>query len=124
MNDRFDDIMSRLSAQQPVLDNPDAMADMVMARIQEERPVSRRRLLLRVVHATSTVAASMLILLYVWQMFDVAEPVRQQSVAVQTPVIESNRYFRFSQCRSLQEVASEMRRIKKNNQLLRKYYEM
>ncbi|MCQ2236256.1 MAG: hypothetical protein MJZ18_04545 [Bacteroidales bacterium] len=77
MTDKFDDIILRLQAQQPSLDNADELTDMTMASLpdQQQTPAIAPKgpRVLYIIRNISSAAAMFLIALFIWQYNEVPE---------------------------------------------------
>lgn len=70
--DKLEQITERLRQQKPMVDDEDAFVNSIMALIDEPLPHTTP-LWLKVVRTASSLAASFLIILYVWQQRDIIE---------------------------------------------------
>lgn len=132
MNDKFDDIILRLQAQQPTLDNADELTDAIMAALPSQQPApspvaNPAPRILYLIRNISSAAAVFLIAMFLWQYNEEPELSHHQTSYCQ-PV------YRFEspyacECNTLSECVSQYAAQRKGSQtnsikkLIREYYE-
>lgn len=148
MKDSFDNIIAKLQSQKPRLDNPDEMADNIMAKIADlsmdegmtegqtepEIPVVEQQhkppVVIRMVRTVSSVASVALIMLYVWQNIGETEQKRQitYSTVKQTRQTDTDKLTSFRDCENIQEAVKLLEKYhcqkQRINKLIQKYYEL
>lgn len=76
MNNQIDNILDRLQKQQPELQDPELLADSIIAVLPDRpkesiiQPVSRYKGVILFMHTVSSVAAVLLLVLFLWQSYD------------------------------------------------------
>lgn len=76
MNNQIDNIFDRLQKQQPELHDPELFADSIIAALPDRpqksivHPASRRKGVILILHTFSSVAAVLLLVLFLWQSYD------------------------------------------------------
>lgn len=130
MNDKFDDIILRLQAQQPTLDNADELTDAIMAALPDQQPApssvdSPAPRILYLFRNISSAAAVFLIALFLWQYNEEPNVIPHVSSAYE-PVLSHELPFA-CECSSFNECASQyLAQRAQTNSLknkIRKHYE-
>ena len=75
---KTDEILERLKAQQPLIDNPDELTEQIMSKL-DSLPAKKESVLLPVVRTVLSLAAMWIVGFFIYLQFDVTAPIEEKN---------------------------------------------